>query len=434
MANKDAKKKVLLVTYYWPPAGGPGVQRWLKFVSYLPQFGIEPIVYIPENPEYPILDENLANQVPSGVTIIKQPIREPASFAKKLFGEKTKQLQSGILPTKKASLATRLMLYVRANYFIPDARVGWVKPSVAFLKDYCEKNHIDTLITTGPPHSLHLIGMQLQKEAGVKWLADFRDPWTTIHYFAQLPLSKSAFKKHKELEKKVLTAADIITVTSKPTQAEFEKLTHTPIHVVTNGYDEHQLPKESIPLNTKFSIAHIGSLLSDRNPKQLWKALADLLLAYPSLKNDLQITLAGVLSEEALVSIAEAGLEKYVSNYGYVSHGEAIRLQHASQILLLLEMDKEETKVILPGKLFEYMAAKRPILALGPEGGAIASILEETNAGEYYSYKESPEIYTYLENQYNTYKTGSLQVQSHGVTAYSRESVSEKMAAILLNL
>lgn len=434
MGNKDAKKKVLLVTYYWPPAGGPGVQRWLKFVSYLPQFGIEPIVYIPENPEYPILDENLVDQVPSGITIIKQPIREPASFAKKLFGKKTKQLQSGILPTKKTSLATRLMLYVRANYFIPDARVGWVKPSVIFLKEYCKQHSIDTIITTGPPHSMHLIGMHLQKETGVKWLADFRDPWTTIHYFAQLPLKNSALKKHKELEKKILTAADIITVTSKPTQTEFEKLTARPIHVVTNGYDENQLPKEPIPLDNKFSIAHIGSLLSDRNPKQLWKALADLVIVYPSLKEDLQVTLAGVVSEEVLLSIAEAGLEKYVNNYGYVSHTEAIRLQHASQILLLLEMDKEETKVILPGKLFEYMAAKRPILALGPEDGAIASILEETNAGVYYSYKESADIYTYLESQYNTYKTESIQVQSQGVTAYNREAVSKQMAAILRGL
>lgn len=434
MANTDAKKKVLIITYYWPPAGGPGVQRWLKFVSYLPQFGIEPVVYIPENPEYPILDENFVNQVPSGVTIIKQPIREPASFAKKLFGKKTKQLQSGILPTKKASLATRLMLYVRANFFIPDARVGWVKPSVAFLKDYCKQNEIHTVITTGPPHSLHLIGMQLQKEISVKWLADFRDPWTTIHYFAQLPLSNSALKKHKALEKKVLASADIITVTSKPTQTEFEKCTKKPIHVVTNGYDALQMPKESIPLDTKFSIAHIGSLLSDRNPKQLWRALADLLLAYPSIKEDLQITLAGVVSEEVLSSIMEAGLKEYVSNYGYISHAEAIRLQHASQILLLLEMDKEETKVILPGKLFEYMAAKRPILALGPKGGAIESILIETNAGEYYSYNESTQLYAYLEKQYNIYKTGSLQVQSHGVKAYSRESISEKMATILRDL
>lgn len=434
MANKEVKKKVLLITYYWPPAGGPGVQRWLKFVSYLPQFGIEPIVYIPENPAYPILDKELVQQVPSGVTIIKQPIREPASFAEKLFGKKTKQLQSGILPAERTSFITQTMLYIRANFFIPDARVTWVKPSVTFLKDYCVQNQINTIITTGPPHSLHLIGKQLQREIKVKWLADFRDPWTTIHYFAQLPLRNSALRKHKKLEKNILAAADVIIVTSKPTKTEFEKLTHKPIHVITNGYDEKQLPKEAIPLDAKFSIAHIGSLLSDRNPKQLWKALADLLKTYPSLKNDLQITLAGVVSEEVLMSIAKAGLKEYVQNLGYVSHAEAIRLQHASQILLLLEMDKEETKVILPGKLFEYMAAKRPILAIGPEEGAIEFILKETQAGVYYSYKESTAIYRYLKSQYHTYKTGNIQVQSHGVTAYSRETVSKKMAAILMNL
>ncbi|HLS12858.1 MAG TPA: hypothetical protein VK050_11910 [Flavobacteriaceae bacterium] len=434
MITKEGDKKVLIVTYYWPPAGGPGVQRWLKFVSYLPQFGIEPIVYIPENPAYPIVDENLQNQVPEGITIIKQPIREPGSFAKKLFSNKTKQLQSGILPSRKASFATRCMLYIRANFFIPDARVGWVKPSIAYLKKYCKENHINTLITSGPPHSLHLIGLQLQKEIGVKWLADFRDPWTTIHYFAQLPLGKRAIKKHKELEKEVLAAADCITVTSNLTQEEFKKLTNKSIYVVTNGYDAEQLPKDPIPLDTKFSIAHIGSLLSDRNPKLLWKALADLIIVYPSLKEDLQITLAGVVSEEVLTSIADAGLENYVQNLGYISHTEAIRLQHASQILLLLEMDKEETKVILPGKLFEYMAAKRPILALGPEGGAIEPVLKETNAGVYYSYQKFNAIYSYLERQYLIYRTGTIQVQSNGIATYSREAVSKKMAAVLHNL
>lgn len=434
MTDKQARKKVLLVTYYWPPAGGPGVQRWLKFVSYLPQFGIEPIVYIPENPAYPILDRNLLNQVPTGVTIIKQPIREPASFAKKLFGKKTKQLQSGILPGKKASIVTRMMLYIRANFYIPDARVGWVKPSVVFLKDYCRKNHIQTLITTGPPHSLHLIGMQLQKEIGVKWLADFRDPWTTIHYFADLPLSIRALQKHKALEKEVLAAADLITVTSKPTKIEFQKITNKPIAVVTNGYEESLLPKEVLPLDTKFSIAHIGSLLSDRNPKQLWQAIADLLKAYPDLKEDLQITLAGVVSDEVLFSIEKAGLKEFVKDFGYLSHEEAIRLQHSSQLLLLLEMDKEETKVILPGKLFEYMAARRPILALGPEGGAIAPILKETNAGSYYTYQETTAIYKYLEKQYKRFKTGDLHIHSQGIESYSREAVSRKMAKLLQEL
>lgn len=434
MADKHAHKKVLLVTYYWPPAGGPGVQRWLKFVTYLPQFGIEPIVYIPKNPEYPILDANLLNQVPEGITIIKQPIREPASFAKKLFGKKTKKLQSGILPGKKASFVTRMMLYIRANFYIPDARIGWVKPSVAFLKNYCKENHIQTLITTGPPHSLHLIGMQLQKEIGVKWLADFRDPWTTIHYFADLPLSTRALQKHKNLEIEVLASADLITVTSMPTKIEFQKLTNTPVEVVTNGYDKNSLPKETISLDTKFSIAHIGSLLSDRNPKQLWQAIADLLKAYPKLKDNLQLTLAGVVSEEVLFSIDKAGLKEFVKDFGYVSHEKAIRLQHTSQLLLLLEMDKEETKVILPGKLFEYMAAKRPILALGPEGGAIAPILKATNAGSYYTYKETKAIYKYLEKQYKAFKDGNLQVHSQGIESYSREEVSRKMANLLQKL
>lgn len=434
MLEKQPHKKILLVTYYWPPAGGPGVQRWLKFVSYLPKFGIEPIVYIPENADYPILDEDLVSQVPEGIQLIKQPIKEPASIAKAFFGNKVKSLQSGILPTKKASLITRFMLYVRANYFIPDARVGWVKPSIKFLKKYCLENDIEVLVTTGPPHSLHLIGMQLQKEIGVKWLADFRDPWTSIHYFSDLPLSTKALNKHKALETKVLTSADLITVTSKPTKTEFEKLTHRPIEVVTNGYDENLLPKEDLVLDTKFSISHIGSLLSERNPKQLWNTLASLVKAYPELKEDLQIKLAGVVSQEVLNSIEEAGLKRYIEYLGYVSHSEAIHLQHTSQILLLLEMDKVETKVILPGKLFEYMAAQRPILALGPEGSAIATIIEETQAGVYHTYQESHAMYAYLEQQYKSFKKNDLKVNSHGIEAYSRESVSKHMASLLRNL
>lgn len=434
MANKQTNKKVLLITYYWPPAGGPGVQRWLKFASYLPKYGVDPIVYIPENPAYPILDTNLLDQVPEGLTIIQQPIREPASFVKKLFHKKTKQLQSGILPGKKASLITKMLLYIRANFYIPDARVGWVKPSVSFLKKYCKEHEIQTLITTGPPHSLHLIGKQLQKEIGVRWLADFRDPWTSIHYFADLPLSKRALQKHKKLEKEVLTAADLITVTSEPTKTAFQKLTHKPMEVVTNGYDKSLLPKESIILDKNFSIAHIGSLLSDRNPKQLWEAISRLLDEYPSLKQDLQITFAGVVSEEVLRSIAKAGLQKYIQNLGYVSHKEAIRLQHGSQLLLLLEMDKQETKVILPGKLFEYMAAKRPILALGSEAGAIAPILKETSAGEYFSYAEETAIYKYLKKQYIAFQEQGIKIDSKGIEKYSREEVSKKMARILREL
>ena len=192
-------KRALIVTYYWPPAGGPGVQRWLKFVKYFKEFGVEPIVYIPENPNYPFVDENFSAEIPSDTEILKHPIKEPYRFAKFFSKKKTKQMSSGIIPKKDSTAIEKLMLYVRGNFFIPDARVGWVKPSVKYLSDYLENNDVDVVITTGPPHSLHLIGKQLKKELNVKWIADFRDPWTTIHYHKSLRLNKTSEKKHKAL-------------------------------------------------------------------------------------------------------------------------------------------------------------------------------------------------------------------------------------------
>ena len=190
--------KVLVISYYWPPAGGPGVQRWLKFCTYLPEFGIEPIVYIPENPNYPILDEGLLAELPSDIKIIKRPIWEPY-FLGSLFGKKsTKTLSRGIID-QKPSLLKRMMLFLRGNLFIPDARKAWVKPSVKYLQKYLEQNPVDVIITTGPPHSLHLIGMKLKSLTATPWLADFRDPWTTIGYHKQLRLLARSAKKHKRL-------------------------------------------------------------------------------------------------------------------------------------------------------------------------------------------------------------------------------------------
>ena len=188
-------KKVLIITYYWPPAGGPGVQRWLKFVKYLPEFGIEPIVYCPENPSYPLVDESLVDDISSNVTILKQPIKEPYRFANLLSGNKAKQISSGVIPKqKKQSFVQRLLLYVRGNFFIPDARKNWVKPSVAFLSSYIEKHKIETIITTGPPHSLHLIGLQLKQTFDLKWIADFQRP-LDYHRLSQTIKTNSIFRR-----------------------------------------------------------------------------------------------------------------------------------------------------------------------------------------------------------------------------------------------
>ena len=191
-------QKVLIITYYWPPAGGPGVQRWLKFVKYLPDFGVQPIVYIPENPTYPIIDEGLVSEVSDKAIILKKPIFEPYGFASIFSKNKTKKISSGIIPNqRKQSFTEKLFLWIRGNVFIPDARVFWVKPSVKYLEKYILENQIDTIITSGPPHSLHLIGLGLKEKLDLKWFADFRDPWTTISYHNKLKLSDSASKKHR---------------------------------------------------------------------------------------------------------------------------------------------------------------------------------------------------------------------------------------------
>jgi len=423
-------KKVLIITYYWPPAGGPGVQRWLKFVKYLPDFGIEPIVYIPENPTYPLLDEKLLADVPQKVTILKNKIIEPYAWASVFSKKSTKKISSGIIPNqKKQSFIQKMMLWVRGNLFIPDARVLWVKPSVKYLSKYIHENRIDTIITTGPPHSLHLIGLELKQQLGIKWIADFRDPWTTIGYHKALKLSTSSDKKHKELESKVMNSADFLLVTSPTTKKEFEAITTKPIHVITNGYDVEKVSRQ--PLDEKFTLAHIGSFLSERNPRILWKALHELVKENPGFKKHFELKLIGATSQEVLDTISEFQLSDYVNNLGYVSHQEAIEHQRKSQVLLLIEIDSEETKSIIPGKLFEYMVSERPILAIGPKDADFSVILKQTNTGTFALYDEKEKVKETLLSCFNLYLENNLKVYPVGLQQYSRKSLTKELAGLL---
>ena len=425
-------KRVLIITYYWPPAGGPGVQRWLQFVKYFKDFNIEPIVYVPENPSYPLLDADLEVEVPSEVTVIKLPIQEPYRFAKVLSGKKTKQISSGIISNKKQSYVEKLLLFIRGNYFIPDARVGWVRPSVTFLKKYISENPVDAIITSGPPHSLHLIGLNLKKELYLKWIADFRDPWTTIHYHKSLRLMSKAKKRHKALEKEILSEANLIVVTSPTTKKEFERITNKPIEVITNGYGEFaEIPRV---LDASFSISHIGSLLSERNPKVLWEVLSEIASENIDFKNDLELKLAGIVSKEIVDSIFNAGLKNNCKLLGYISHSEALQLQQNSGVLLLVEIDSEDTKSIIPGKLFEYLAVKRPILALGPKGSDIENIINETKSGRFYNYNQADVLKSHLLELYSDFKRGSLAVSSEGIEKYSRRELTKRMSQVIQSI
>lgn len=423
-------KKLLIITYYWPPAGGPGVQRWLKFVKYLPDFGIQPVVYIPENPTYPIVDENLLKEVSDKAIVLKQKIFEPYQLASFLSKNKTKKMNSGIIPNqKKQSFLDKVFLWIRGNLFIPDARFFWVKPSVSYLEKYIVENNIDIIVTSGPPHSLHLIGLELKHKLDVKWFADFRDPWTTIGYHKSLRLSDTAAQKHKELESQVLNTADTIIVTSKTTKSEFEMLTTKPIAVITNGFDVEKVEKQ--PLDSKFSLAHIGSFLSARNPQFLWESLVELIAEIPDFKSNLEIKLIGAVSQEVLDSIGHFGLDSYLNNLGYVSHEEAIAHQRRSQVLLLIEIDSEETKSIIPGKLFEYMVSNRPIIAIGPNGSDFAEIITETNTGVFFNYSEKVKLKKLILDFYNQYLEGKLESHGVGLQQYSRKNLTEKLVKLL---
>lgn len=422
-------QKVLIITYYWPPAGGPGVQRWLKFVKYLPECGIEPIVFIPENPTYPITDETLLDEIPEGVRIIKQPIFEPYRWASLFSKKKTKRISSGIIQKqKKQSFLEKAMLWVRGNLFIPDARKYWVKPSFKSLSKIILEESIQTIITTGPPHSVHLIGLQLKNMLKVNWVADFRDPWTSIGYHNKLKLTKASQNKHKALEFDVLNTADTIITTSATTKVEFEKSTSRPISVITNGFEGESA---NLPLDSTFTLSHIGSLLTDRNPIVLWQVLAELISENEALKSSLKIQLVGIVGDGVKDSLEEFNLLRFVEQVGYVSHEKVLEYQARAQGLLLLEIDSVETRGIIPGKLFEYLKASRPILAIGPEEWEAGLMVREHNAGHYVHTTQKDELKKVLLEWFSNYQKGKLECNSVDIEQYHRLELTQKLANLL---
>jgi len=278
-------KKALIITYYWPPAGGSGVQRWLKFVKYFRDFDIEPIVYTVDDANYPIEDNSLISEIPKNTEVLKQPIWEPNSLFTKIG---KKKIESAGFINPNPSFFDKILQYVRANYFIPDARKFWVKPSVKYLKKYLEENKVDVIISTGPPHSMHLIGLQLKKLLNVKWIVDFRDPWTEIDYFHQLPLTKKAIARHHALEKEVIVNADAVLVVGDTMRKSYQKF-NSNIITVTNGFDE-VISNIEIAIDSKFTITHIGLMNADRNPTILWEVLSEISRSDNEFKRNFELS------------------------------------------------------------------------------------------------------------------------------------------------
>ena len=429
-------KKVLVITYYWPPTGGSGVQRWVKFSKYLPQYGWQPVIYIPENPEMTAVDHSLESDIPEEAVVVKRHITEFYSFYRKLMGRKDATVKEvNPINSQKKTLKQRLMLMLRGNLFIPDPRVTWVRPSVKFLCRYLKEHPVDVIVSTGPPHSMHLIAMKVARKTGTPWVADFRDPWTKMFYFKHLCLSKWAERKHLRLEREVLDNADVVVAVSPLVQDDFVTMTSTPVELITNGYDEEDFGQVVEP-DGYFNVTHTGLFAADGNPETLWEALSEKCSEDAEFRKMLRIRFAGKTDPQITASVKAAGLGENLVDCGYQSHTVAVREQKNAAMLILPLRKEPEYKATLPGKLFEYLAARKPVLGIGQTDGAMARILNETGAGVVFNWDDKTSIAAYINlcwRNFNdpTHEDISPEGTSDRIAAYSRRNTTKRMAALL---
>ena len=422
-------KRVLIITYYWPPSGGAGVQRWLKFVKYLRRFNWEPIVFTVENGEFPVLDFDLIKEIPDGVEVLKVPAWEPYKMYKLFSGKnKNEGINSGFLSEKKgSSLVENLSKWIRGNLFIPDARKFWIKPSNQFLNQYLQNHPVDVIISSGPPHSTHLIALSLKNKFQIPWFADFRDPWTNIDFYKDLKLTKKADQKHKKLENDVLVQSDIVLTIGKQMSKELKTLGAKRVEIIENGFDPQDFSDaKNHKLDEKFSIAHIGSFTPSRNHTVLWKALSILVDEHKEFKSTLEIKLIGKVDYSVLQSIKDFGLESYLNKIDYVSHNEVIKHQKTSKLLLLMVNNTPNAKGIVTGKVFEYMASKRPILAIGPKDGDLGEILTKTSSGLICDYDNVENLSSTI---WRIFKDDTM--FENNISYYSRVELTEKLVSLL---
>tara|TARA_B100000579_G_scaffold128688_1_gene103773 strand:+ start:303 stop:1583 length:1281 start_codon:yes stop_codon:yes gene_type:complete len=419
-------KKVLIISYYWPPAGGPGVQRWMKFVKYLPEYNIKPILYIPENPNYPIYDYSLNDEVSEKLEIIKNPITEISNIISN--SKSLNLIRSGNIPNpKEQSLFQRLLFFIRGNLFIPDMKILWKNKSIDFIENYLSKTKIDVVITTGPPHSLHLIGYELKKRLNIKWISDFRDPWVNLNYLNRFHLLPSVKRRHKKLRDKVLINSNSVIVTSEKLKKLYKEIAPN-IFKITNGYDYEY---STVNIDSKFSISHIGSLYPERNPKYLWDIIDEICINNEEFRSNLQINFIGNTSEKIIKYLSNKTFKSCVKFFDYVDYKRAIEFMCSSQILLMVEVNDNDSSYAIPGKLFDYLNSKRPIIAIGPDKSEVNQILYDTNAGKFFNYNESINLKLHIENLYNQYEMGSISYNAKNISIYRRKNLTEELSKII---
>jgi glycosyltransferase involved in cell wall biosynthesis len=421
---KKVNPRVLIITYYWPPGSGAGVQRWLKFAKYLPSLGWDPVILTvdPEYAAFPATDDSLLNEISTGLEIYKTKARDWFRLYRK---DKTRIPSAGFAANDNKSFTGKIIKFIRGNFFIPDPRRGW--NSYAF-REACrliETGEIKHVITTSPPHSTQLIGLSLRKKfPGIKWIADLRDPWTDIYYYDQFYHTSIARKIDELYEKKVLKNADRIITVGKSLKNIFcTKLPelHKRIEVIPNGYDEDDFSGIPVADPEEFTISYIGTL-SDSYPVSVFMdAVSELTNSGKRIK----LRFVGVVSPNQKNIITAKNGKIEVEFLSYVNHADAIKFMLGSSLLLLIIPDHSSNKSIITGKLFEYLASGRPVLCIGPTDGDAAEIIEAVSHGKSADYYDTEKIRQVIAGYYISVPYSRKEAPKE----YSRSVLTEKLVA-----
>jgi glycosyltransferase involved in cell wall biosynthesis len=407
----------------------------LKTVKYLRDFGWEPVVYTAKDAAYPVIDVSLLKDVAPDLEIIRGPIWEPYELYKRFTSQNKKErVYSGFMTdAAKPSFTQRASVWIRGNFFIPDARKFWIAPSVKLLKAYLTDHPVDAILSSGPPHSTHMIARALKRKFGTPWLADFRDPWTNIDFYDQLMLTGWADKKHKAQEQAVIREADRMLTVSWSWGEDFRRLGRADIETVTNGFDEADFPATMPERDQNFTICHIGSLNRDRNSPPLWETLAKMARANADFKAALRLRFIGKTEANTFAQLADLGLEANTEQVAYMPHGEVIAELGRAHVLLLLTNDTLNVLGVVPGKIYEYLAARRPILAIGTPAGDSARILRETGAGVMCGFRDRAAMEEALTNLFADYQKGSPAYagDAEAIRRFTRRGATERVAEIL---
>ena len=431
-------KRVLIISYYWPPTGGSGVQRWVKFAKYLPAEGWQPVIYTPENPEQLAVDASLEAEVPTEAEVIRRRIMEPYEMYKKLLrksGHSKEAVEVNPVNAQNKSFMQKFAMWIRGNFFRPDPRCLWIRPSVKFLKKYLKEHPVDLIVSTGPPQSMHLIGRKLAAETGLPWIADFRDPWTKIFYFKHLSMTRATEKWHHRMEKKVLDDATAVVAVSPLVQQDFQAMTQTPVELITNGFDECDFAAEKCieaagGAGREFVITHTGLFAADGNPTVLWDVLAEKCNKDSQFKKLLKIRLIGKTDEQILKAIKDAGLDQNLEDMGYQPHAVAVEQQRKASLLILPLRKEPEYKAVLPGKLFEYLASWRPVLGIGQTDGAMSMILNNTKTGMVLDWEDRTSIGKFIDICWEKHLAGTLMVEDADISQFTRRNLTRRMAQL----